>query len=215
MFRKMEKTQESLRLFENEWLEKLSHSHPATPFVVFAPIVILALRRGAVHTGLSFGLVLTLFGIGLFLWTLAEYGLHRFVFHYEFKSALGKRFHFIIHGNHHQTPHDLTRLVMPPLGGVLLASPFYGLFWLLVQGFEADLLFAGFISGYLVYDYTHYAVHRSKNPKFIGKFLKQSHMLHHYASPQSRWGVSSPLWDWVFGTLEAQPKENSAVSTSV
>ena len=34
----------------------------------------------------------------------------------------------------------------------------------------------------------------------FGKFLRQYHLTHHYASPDRHFGVSSPLWDVVFRT---------------
>jgi sterol desaturase/sphingolipid hydroxylase (fatty acid hydroxylase superfamily) len=56
--------------------------------------------------------------------------------------------------------------------------------------------------GYLCYDYIHFATHHFRPRTRVGKFLKQHHMLHHFAEHGSRWGVSSPMWDYVFGTLE-------------
>jgi sterol desaturase/sphingolipid hydroxylase (fatty acid hydroxylase superfamily) len=35
-----------------------------------------------------------------------------------------------------------------------------------------------------------------------GKYLKKFHMDHHFAEMGAKWGVSSPLWDIVFGTVE-------------
>jgi sterol desaturase/sphingolipid hydroxylase (fatty acid hydroxylase superfamily) len=64
--------------------------------------------------------------------------------------------------------------------------------------------FAGFVAGYLTYDMTHYATHHFPMRRGIWKFLKRYHMLHHYKTPDRRFGVSSPLWDIVFGTMPAQ-----------
>jgi len=32
------------------------------------------------------------------------------------------------------------------------------------------------------------------------KYIKRYHMAHYYRDPNTRFGVSSLLWDWVFGT---------------
>jgi sterol desaturase/sphingolipid hydroxylase (fatty acid hydroxylase superfamily) len=64
-----------------------------------------------------------------------------------------------------------------------------------------DPLFAGFILGYLAYDLIHYATHHFMMRKGALKFLKRYHMQHHYKTPDRRFGVSSPLWDMVFGTM--------------
>ena len=108
------------------------------------------------------------FSIGLFLWSLSEYLLHRFVFHYKPKNAWQERVTFLFHGIHHVQPQCKTRLVMPPIVSVPLAFVFYGLFTLVVgQLLNAPQwvapLFAGFIVGYVCYDMIHYATHHAPN----------------------------------------------------
>ncbi|MCM2322727.1 MAG: sterol desaturase family protein, partial [Oligoflexia bacterium] len=56
-------------------------------------------------------------------------------------------------------------------------------------------------------DYTHFAVHHFTPRTRYGKMLKQHHMLHHYVDPEARWGVSSPFWDYVFGTLKVKARK--------
>ncbi len=65
----------------------------------------------------------------------------------------------------------------------------------------APPLFAGFVVGYLVYDTVHYAVHHPGLPTTWGRFLKRRHVRHHFVDADRDYGVSSPLWDWVLGTL--------------
>jgi len=139
---------------------------------------------------------------GFFLWTLVEYLLHRFVFHYESEGQLGQRIHFLIHGLHHNDPIDPTRLVMPPVASLILAVIFYSAFQCVLGPVFVEPFFAFFLIGYLCYDYIHFAVHHFTPRTRLGKFLKQSHMQHHYVNPNIHLGVSSPLWDYVFGTME-------------
>jgi dihydroceramide fatty acyl 2-hydroxylase len=61
-------------------------------------------------------------------------------------------------------------------------------------------LTAGFMIGYLLYDLTHYATHHFPMRSGYAKYLKRYHMAHHYKDPNTRFGVSSPVWDWVFRT---------------
>jgi sterol desaturase/sphingolipid hydroxylase (fatty acid hydroxylase superfamily) len=61
-------------------------------------------------------------------------------------------------------------------------------------------LFAGFAAGYLTYDMTHYATHHVRLNWGYFKLVRRHHMLHHAKTPEKRFGVSSPLWDYVFGT---------------
>ena len=103
-------------------------------------------------------------GAGYVVWTLTEYWLHRIVFHFEPDHGIGLRLHWIIHGVHHDHPNDPLRLVMPPSASIPLALLFVGLFHLLLPTATAWALVAGFLSGYLGYDMTHYYVHH-RRPK--------------------------------------------------
>jgi len=191
----------NIRLFENPWLESQTHIHPATPALFWLPIVgYLFYRSFAVHA-LPVTEVLGLFVGGMFFWTFAEYVLHRWVFHYHPSSKLGKRIAYLAHGIHHDDPDDGTRLVMPVIPAVIIASFFYGLFRLILGPVYTEPFMASFLVGYLCYDYIHYYTHHFIPKTALGRWLKQNHMLHHYKYPELMWGVSSPLWDRVFGTF--------------
>ena len=83
---------------------------------------------------------------------------------------------------------------------VPLAVAFLGLFWLPLGQPAVFPFFGGFIVGYLAYDYTHYATHFVRARTWIGKGLRKRHLQHHFACPDRWYGVSSPLWDYVFRT---------------
>ena len=114
---------DSVRLFQNSFLEYFSHIHPATPAVVYIPISAVMTYFGLQRT--SAGNFILLFLLGLVLWTLFEYVMHRFVFHYNPKTEFGKKIHFLAHGVHHDYPRDATRLVMPLLISIPLAILHY------------------------------------------------------------------------------------------
>lgn len=201
---------ESVRMFENRFLEFFSHVHPATPLVIYLPVVAIMLDVALRHRGFGLGLVLALLLLGVLIWTFVEYTMHRWVFHYQPSSRWGKQLHFLLHGVHHDYPRDASRLVMPPIVSIPLALFFYGLF-LLVFGRLAPPAFAGFLFGYLFYDVVHYATHHFSMKGGVWLFLKKYHMRHHYDDDHVGYGVSSPLWDYVFGTraprlrTEAEP----------
>jgi 4-hydroxysphinganine ceramide fatty acyl 2-hydroxylase len=190
---------ESVRMFESSFMEFFSHVHPATPLVIYLPVIgfmlDLAVRQRAQPIGAVLGLCL----LGLLIWTLVEYTMHRWVFHYQPTSRWGKQFHFLLHGVHHDYPKDATRLVMPPVVSIPLALFFCGCFFV-VFGRVAPAAFAGFLVGYLFYDMVHYATHHFSMKRGMWLFLKKYHMRHHYDDDHSGYGVSSPLWDYVFGT---------------
>lgn len=198
------KNPQSIRLFQSDFLEFFTHISPVTIVIIWGPIALFLLYLAAQTA--SVGILAGAFLLGLFLWTLAEYTLHRFLFHYNAKSERAKRIFFLFHGVHHAQPQDKTRLVMPLPVSIPLALMFYGLFHLffavLLKASEwVNPLTAGFMVGYLIYDLTHYATHHFPMRSGWAKYLKRHHMAHHYKDPNTRFGVSSPLWDWVFGTM--------------
>jgi len=187
-------------LFENGFLDFFSRVHPAIPAVIFVPVVVAGIYLG-VDAGYGVLETIGLFLAGLVIWTLTEYWLHRLVFHWEPDHALGSRIHFIMHGVHHDHPNDRLRLVMPPAVSLPLAALFLGIFALIFGTPAAYPLFAGFIVGYLIYDYTHYHLHHHVPRTASGKKLREQHMRHHFQDHRYGYGVSSPIWDYVFRTL--------------
>ena len=201
---------ESVRFFDNDLVERFSHVHPVTPVVIFLPVIAYTLYLALGPRGLSIAATASLFALGLLIWTLVEYVMHRYFFHYEPTSRWGKRIHFFVHGAHHDYPQDASRLVAPPAFSIPVAAVFYGLF-LAVFGRLAPGAFAGFIFGYLCYDMIHYATHHFSMKRGAALWLKQYHMRHHYKDDHHGYGVSSPLWDYVFRTRgrRVQPETQS------
>lgn len=196
---------ESVRMFKSDLIEFLSKTHWTMPIIVFVPLIAFLLYNSHLPLLLTLALILA----GLFFWSFTEYVLHRFVFHYEPKSEFGKRFHWLFHGVHHDYPNDSLRLVMPPGISLILGSAFFAMFYLVLGETNCFSFAAGFFSGYLIYDISHYAMHHFA---FKNKFmiqLKKHHMKHHFQEPERGFGVSSPLWDYVFDTIfQSKKKEN-------
>lgn len=191
----------SVRLFKNNLLESLTHVHPIVPLLFWSPVVVFLLWRALVVHQLPVSSVAALILPGLLIWTLTEYLLHRFVFHFPATSTAGKWLVYLFHGVHHDVPNDKTRLVMPPAGAVIVMAFLWTLFSLFIPAPWAEPFCAFFIVGYLVYDYTHYATHHFRMRHPLLDALKRHHMQHHFSRDKVKYGVSSPLWDWVFGTL--------------
>ena len=203
---------ESARLFQSDFLEMFTHVHWSVPLIVYIPVAGYCLYRAFAQGVLSSGEIVAFFLVGLFVWTFTEYMLHRFAFHYEPKSAWGKRIHFLTHGVHHDYPQDSKRLGMPPSVSIPLASFFFLLFFFLVGPYSVSPFFAGFIVGYMAYDEIHYATHHAPFKSGVFLKLKHHHVLHHYGNPERGYGVSSPLWDVIFGTLDEKEKESKVAA---
>jgi sterol desaturase/sphingolipid hydroxylase (fatty acid hydroxylase superfamily) len=120
-------SEESIRMFKSDLMESLSKVHFAVPLFIFIPAILIFTYKSfaAGVSVINFGLY---FVIGLGVWTMTEYIMHRFIFHYHPTSEFGKKMHFIFHGVHHDYPRDKKRLVLPPSVSIPLATAFYLLF---------------------------------------------------------------------------------------
>ena len=189
---------ESTRMFRSTFLEIFSKVHFSIPLFIYIPIILFLGWKGFAAEGATLsGIILSLFS-GLLSWTLTEYVLHRFVFHFMPSSNWGKRLHFIFHGVHHDYPNDAKRLVLPPSVSIPLTVLFYYLFSQTIPAPYLNSFFATYLTGYLCYDMFHYAFHHGNFSNPILKKLKQQHMMHHYSDSDHGYGVTSGLWDIVF-----------------
>ncbi len=209
-----------LQVFKNEFIEKwFAQAHPITPGIWFGWIVLYGLYVG--FTTLPWWQAPLAFLGGVLITTLIEYTLHRFAFHFVPKNKKQRFQAFLLHGYHHDFPNDPMRLVLPPIGiwpvAVVVGTVYYFAF-----GPYFWTVFGGTSLGYIAYDWVHYYTHYANPKGGPGKWVKKYHMLHHFDSPNHRYGITSPLWDLVFGTylplktswrkIEKQRKQAEAAS---
>jgi sterol desaturase/sphingolipid hydroxylase (fatty acid hydroxylase superfamily) len=204
----------AMRIFKSDFMEFFTHIHPAAVLAVWVPLTILAAYAAISNLGSLWWLIFPMVVLGVLFWSLLEYVLHRFLFHYHPKSEIGKRISFMFHGVHHDQPMVKTRLVMPPIVSLPLGAFVYGFFlltiWWPTGSFGlTNALATGTFIGYILYDMTHYATHHFNIKAGWFKWIRSHHMKHHVQTPDMRFGVTSPLWDYLFGT---EPKENSGKS---
>lgn len=188
------------RLFESQYLEKMTKTHPLVIWGMYVPVIILMLYYSSHTIGFSAPSIILVFFGAIVFWTLFEYVMHRYIFHLVSEKGRIQRIIYVMHGNHHEFPRDKERLFMPPVPSLILSSILFSLFYLFL-GKYAFPFFPGFLLGYLIYGSMHYAIH-AWNPPF--KFMKplwRNHHLHHYKSDEKGFGVSSSIWDRVFGTF--------------
>lgn len=198
----MQTEETSSRLFQNDFLERLTHVHHNTPFFIFGPVFAVCLYVSHALYFIS-PLALTLwFAFGILMWTLFEYTLHRFVFHFEPKSEFGKKALYPFHGIHHDFPMEADRLVMPPITSLGIAVVLFTLLYITLSE-KTFPLFAGFLIGYLYYEFVHYSVHHKKQHS-LGWTREQqkNHLQHHFKDADHRFGVTTTLWDHVFRTYK-------------
>jgi 4-hydroxysphinganine ceramide fatty acyl 2-hydroxylase len=191
----------SARLFGPDIIEVFSMTPWFVIPLVWFPISFLFGREaGKYYQG---GSLVFIYCLGILWWTLLEYCFHRFLFHVDYllpKNQFFFTIHFLLHGIHHFLPMDRYRLVMPPVLFGFLTFLVYSTLSLFTSYHLKCGLISGALTGYIAYDLLHYSFHHAKLPGRTFSFLKGYHLRHHYSNESKGFGVSSPLWDIVFGT---------------
>lgn len=191
--------QKSPRLFKSKFLEFLTKSHPAIIDTMYAILSFFLMRYYFIHYEQSIGSIVTHFFIGFFTWTLAEYLMHRFLYHKISDATYDKGIQYLFHGIHHYFPDDDTRTVLPPVPSLGIAAVFFGVFYILM-GKYAFTFGSGFLMGYCAYMTLHYIIHKKPAPEKFNWWWN-FHNVHHYQQHDKAFGVTSPIWDIVFGTM--------------
>lgn len=129
------------------------------------------------------------FVAGLFSWTFVEYLIHGWMAH------VFKTFATALHDVHHRDPRAVFTLgAWPPSALVWLAG--YALL-----GFGPAMIFyTGLLAGFVAYEIIHYRLHFVAPSTALEARLRSRHLVHHYRAPDFCFGVTTPLWDLVFGT---------------
>jgi sterol desaturase/sphingolipid hydroxylase (fatty acid hydroxylase superfamily) len=191
------------QLFQNPILEKLSRTHISVPLIIFSLFSSILLYWSITHTSLTPAVTMGMFVLGFVIFTWVEYMTHRHVFHMKIYTETRKKIQYLIHGVHHEFPRDKERLAMPPLVSITIAT----LLLLIFRVFMGDFVFSflpGFLTGYAFYLSIHYMVHAYQPPKNFMKTLWINHSVHHYKNGEVIFGVSSPFWDYLYGTMKSK-----------
>jgi sterol desaturase/sphingolipid hydroxylase (fatty acid hydroxylase superfamily) len=197
-----------LRLFRYGWMERLTVMPPQLFVALWAVLltIVFCASLGRVGAAAWVGLVLA----GLLTWSLFEYVMHRYLFHLALPTEWGRRFVFLMHGNHHDDPDDPWRSIMPPIVSVTWSGAIWAaMAWAL--GGPGTVLFLGFILGYVVYDAVHFACHRLPVRGRLMRMLRRHHLRHHHGREEGNYAITAMFWDHVFGTyLSAKKAAGSA-----
>jgi sterol desaturase/sphingolipid hydroxylase (fatty acid hydroxylase superfamily) len=174
--------------------------------------VALGLGAWAWHTGtLPRSLWPIYIGLGVGCWTFIEYLLHRFVLHVRTHALAVRRTIERLHQGHHSEPWDEAKITVPVYGSVPVAGALMGLFRLLTGRWEvAALLMIGSVIGYLSYEMVHFHIHCNATHGHWSRQRRRHHLFHHFKNQHRCFGVTTPLWDWVFGTGMTRHKEGWA-----
>jgi sterol desaturase/sphingolipid hydroxylase (fatty acid hydroxylase superfamily) len=173
---------------------KMSKLGYFSEFLLFPPLVLIATILALRHASLSQDAAwATIYVVGIAGWTLIEYFLHRVFFHHA--PLLSQ-----IHERHHDLPQELIGTpawTSALLGLIVVAIPSCA-----ILGFDrGTAITAGLVTGYLWYVFVHYAVHHwQPRPGSYLYRVRFRHAQHHYFSESGNFGVTTDVWDQVFGT---------------
>jgi 4-hydroxysphinganine ceramide fatty acyl 2-hydroxylase len=162
-------------------------------------LLAVALLWSGVDAGLSASVVVRRAAAGIAVWTLTEYLMHRDAFHFVPRTRAGVALAYLSHGVPHAYPRDPDRLVMP----LIVSAPIAVMLLLAARaigGAGAYPFLGGFALGYLAYDLIHYSIHRYVTKSGVLNWLRRYHFQHHFAATDRQFGVSTPIWDYVFRT---------------
>lgn len=195
------------RMFRFSFIEFFSKVHPVVPALIFVPVLAYALWTSFQTVGL---MTLPMVVAGGLFWTITEYVLHRWLFHIAPTNLPSRIIYVYLHGIHHHYPDDHFRLVMVPIVSLPLAIGFWFLFSAILPAALVAGAFAGMTAGYLAYDYCHYATHHIKIPRgawakplaAVLRTQRKRHLMHHFGDHDKGFGVSTGLWDHVFGSVD-------------
>lgn len=207
------KEQGTTALFRNPALEKLTRTHISVPLSIYfigsATLLYINFSQG--YTTLLGGIAV--FFLGFFFWTWFEYFMHKRIFHMLPSNKFKRRIQYLFHGVHHEFPRDKTRLAMPPASSILILIALFFLYKLILGNYVFTFL-PGFIVGYSLYLMVHYSIHAYRPPKNFLNNLWIFHSIHHYKDDTVAFGVSSPLWDIILGTMPKNTYSRSKRDTS-
>jgi sterol desaturase/sphingolipid hydroxylase (fatty acid hydroxylase superfamily) len=194
------------QLFRNEYLEMLTKTHPLVIWGIYLPLIGYFLYYSSARLDYSIVRIILVLLSGVLFWTFFEYIMHRFIFHWVAENERARKIVYVMHGNHHEFPRDKERLFMPPVPSLIIASIIFFLVNLVIGG-NVFMFFPGFVLGYLLYGSMHFAIHAWNPPYKWMKPLWRNHHLHHYKDDHKGFGVSTTIWDRVFGTMFDLRKE--------
>lgn len=202
----MEKSKFEATFSRNKFIERLSRTNTYAAVSTYIVISALSFAFGFGRLEMTLLAKLGLLLFGLLLFSLAEYLIHRYVYHFA-KIGPFRNPAYELHDFHHHHPKDKKRLAMPIPVAILVALFLLSIFWLLA-GKLGLLLFSGFMLGYAGYLFLHYLIHIIGPVNPIMKYLWVHHSVHHFKDDHRAYGVSSPLWDWVFQSMPTKEQTN-------
>jgi sterol desaturase/sphingolipid hydroxylase (fatty acid hydroxylase superfamily) len=174
-----------------------------TPFYFYTPLALSLGVAAMISETRSLTSIMSLFLTGVLTWGLMEYCLHRFAFHFEAQTEKGRKRVYAMHLSHHANPKSMDDLFASLRLSLPIAVCYCSVAWALMRSWQAMVyLFIGLMAGYFSYEFLHYRAHHCTPRLRVFRYLKKYHLLHHHQTSALHFGVTSPLFDYLFGTFQ-------------
>jgi len=175
-----------------------------TPFYFYTMLSLVLGAAAMTSDTRSISGILILVLSGVLTWGLIEYCLHRLIFHFDARTEKGRNFVYGMHLSHHANPKSKDDLFTSLRVSLPIALSYCAVAWALLRSWQATVyLFIGLTAGYFSYEFLHYQAHHSAPRSRLFRYLKRYHLLHHHQNSALRFGVTSPVFDYLFGTFQS------------
>jgi sterol desaturase/sphingolipid hydroxylase (fatty acid hydroxylase superfamily) len=161
-------------------------------FAIDIPFGVVLIVAGLHDNELGPIAVVLIIVLGFLLFSLIEYAFHRWLFHGSVQiMEQGHRVHHENPLGYDSLPFFLPVLIMMALTGVCL---------LIMPAKIAFLLMGVITLSYVIYGLSHFIIHHHHFHNALARKWAANHHIHHYHA-DTNFGVTTPLWDIVLGTL--------------
>jgi sterol desaturase/sphingolipid hydroxylase (fatty acid hydroxylase superfamily) len=138
------------------------------------------------------------FVLGALTWTLLEWLLHGQVFHSrQLRNPFAKE-----HALHHANPLRMVGWPRKLLALAFVVATLTAILRLALGRPDAAAFPVGLGIGYLCYESLHRIIHLRPPRTAYGRWVRLNHVQHHFHTPRRNFGVTTTVWDRLFGTYE-------------
>ncbi len=136
--------------------------------------------------------------VGAASWTATEYGLHRFAMH----EMRGRGPASAEHLEHHADVTYYAPASKKIASAAAAAAVAYPVAAAVAGRRWATAFTAGLIAAYFGYEVAHRRTHTHPPRNRYGRWARRNHMHHHFGAPSRNFGVTTLVWDRIWGTYD-------------
>jgi sterol desaturase/sphingolipid hydroxylase (fatty acid hydroxylase superfamily) len=136
-------------------------------------------------------------------WSFAEWMVH---YHLGHRLAKNRNFFAVEHVRHHATTSYFAPSWKKGAAAALVSAAVMPVAAALIGRKLGAAYTIGFAGTYLGYELLHRWAHVRPPTTGYGRWARKHHFHHHFHAPSKNHGVTSPMWDHVFGSYEPPTK---------